>query len=92
MTLVEKVEQFLYTHPVQHHKKELITLIKEAEEAYLKRIAELEQNQSLNEFNRMLSEGGNTIKLEHPEFCSCFECAQLREEANDFIGNRYETD
>lgn len=57
MKLTDQVEQFMYTHPIQHHKKELIAMIRNAEEAYLKRIAELQQDQAVKEFDRMINEG-----------------------------------
>lgn len=52
MSLFEHVKQFLYTHPVQHHKTQLLLMIQEAEEKYLRRIAELEQDATIREFQR----------------------------------------
>lgn len=42
MTLAEQVEHFLYNYSIQHHKQELLYLIRKAEEAYLSRIRKLE--------------------------------------------------
>ena len=61
MSLVEEVEQFLYTHPAQHHKKELLDLIRRAEDHYLDRIAELESGQRVGNAT-------NPIKLDLSEF------------------------
>lgn len=64
MKLTDQVEHFLYTHPVQHHKKALVELVRAAEEVYLRRIAELENDlarvragSTVLEESRMVAEG-----------------------------------
>lgn len=77
-TLAQLVEQFLYTHPVQHHKKELLALIREAEEGYLRRIAELENDAQLPPPNPHISqEWLDEQKLQEPTV----------EEINRSLGN-----
>lgn len=41
MTILAETEQFLYTYPVQHHKRELLKLIATGEAAYIRAIVDL---------------------------------------------------
>lgn len=55
-TIAERVEQFFYTHahPVLHHKRDLMEMIREGEEKYLRRIAELENDLAISEMSKVL--------------------------------------
>lgn len=65
--LVDEIEQFMYTHPIQHYKKELLDMIRKAEDMYIKKIAELEQANALSEFDRMINEGGSDSEIEESD-------------------------
>lgn len=47
MKIADLIDQLVYTHPVHSHTKKLFEVIKQVEEQYLRRIAELEQNNKL---------------------------------------------
>lgn len=47
MNLVEQLTQFMYSYPVQHHKKDLLKIVAAGEKQYQDRIAELENELAL---------------------------------------------
>lgn len=70
-TLLQEIEQFLYTHaPNMLHKKVLLAVVRKWEGAYQERIEELERVPVVNEFDRMVSEGGPPTKLRDRP-CDC---------------------
>jgi hypothetical protein len=98
-TLLQEVEQFLYTHGQQLiGKKTLLDIVKKWESAYNQRIEELETKPLTDEFDRMVSEGG-LAKMDRRCDCAavrmppCSWCEMSEEEYNDHYenrGNRYE--
>jgi len=54
MKLLDSVEHFLYTHaPNFVFKNQLLTIIRINEEAYIRRIAELQNDLNVKEFDRL---------------------------------------
>lgn len=76
-TLLQEIENFLYTHaPNFSFKRELLLLVKAKEDAYVSRILDLEAQDNVG--NKMISEGAPSVRNYDPDSWS------------DLSGTRYD--
>ena len=63
MTIADLIDKFLYTHPTYSHTRDLLRDIKRIEEHYLQKLAELENDAHVKEFNKLIETGESTKPL-----------------------------